>query len=70
MEKNQLINLSQSDSQMHLIYLPPKDQLDLEKIVDGHHTIFHVEKKALFIGLAWVLPIEKKNPSFSRRYLC
>ena len=41
--------------------LPPEEKVDLEKFVDGHCDILHVEKeKALFIGLAWVLPIEQK----------
>ena len=41
--------------------LPPDEKVDLEKFVDGHRNILQVEKeKALFIGLAWVLPIEQK----------
>ena len=37
-----------------------KNQLDLEKFVNGHCDILHVGKeKALFIGFAWVLPMEQ-----------
>ena len=39
--------------------LPPDEKLDLEKVVDGHCNILHIGKeKALFIGLAWVLPMD------------
>ena len=35
--------------------LPPEEQLDLEKFVNGHRYIVHVGKeKALLIGLSWV----------------
>ena len=41
--------------------LPSDKKVDLEKFVDGHRNILQVEKeKALFIGLAWVLPMEQK----------
>ena len=44
-ERNQLINLCQSDSQMHWINLPPDEQLDLEKFMNGHCNILHVGKE-------------------------
>ena len=60
-KKNQLINLCQTDSRTQWMNLPPDEKVDLEKFVDGHRNILQVEKeKALFIGLAWVLPIEQK----------
>ena len=52
-KKNQLINLCRSDSQTQWMNLPPEEKLDLEKFVEGHCNILHVEReKALFIGLA------------------
>ena len=64
-EKNQLINLCQSDSRMQWMNLPPDEKLDLEKFVNGHHYILHVGKeKTLFIGLAWVFPMEQKYKHF------
>ena len=48
-EKNQIINLCQSDSRMHLMDLSPDKKLDLEKFVNDHSNILHVGKeKALF----------------------
>ena len=42
---------------MQWMNLPPDQMLDLEKFENGHRNILYVEKeKALFIGLAWVLP--------------
>ena len=56
---------------MQLMNLPPDEQLNLEKIVNGHHNVLHVRKeKALFIGFVWVLLIEQILPSFSRSNLC
>ena len=47
---------------MQWMNLPPDEKLDLEKFVNGHCNILHVGKeKALFIGLAWVLPMEQKK---------
>ena len=46
---------------MQWMNLPPDEQLDLEKFVDGHNDVLHVGKeKALIIELAWVLPLEQK----------
>ena len=46
---------------MQWMSLPPDEKFDLEKCVNGHCTILHVGKeKILFIGLAWVLPMEQK----------
>ena len=45
---------------MQWMNLHPDEQLDLEKIMDGHHTLLRVGKeKTLFIGLAWVLLMEQ-----------
>ena len=69
--KNHLIYLCQSDTQMQWMNLPRNEWLDLEKVVNGHRHILHVgTEKALFIGLTWVLPMEKKFPSFSKSNLC
>ena len=47
---------------MQWMNLPPDEQLDFKKIVDDYCNIVHVGKeKILFIGLAWVLPMEQKN---------
>ena len=65
-KKNHLINLCQSDFQMQWMKLPPDGQLDLEKLVNGHCNMLYVRKeKALFIGLAWFLPMEQKNHHFA-----
>ena len=46
---------------MQWMNLPPKEQFDLEKFVDGHCHTLHVKKvKALFIGIAWLLPMKQK----------
>ena len=70
--KKKLIDLCKSDVQMQWINLPPDEQLDLKKFVDGHSNILYVGKeKALFISLEWVLLMEQKIiPLFSRNNLC
>ena len=45
---------------MQWMNLPPDEKLDLEKFVNGN--TLHIRKEiALFIGLAWVLPMKQKN---------
>ena len=46
---------------MQWMNLLPDQQLDLEKFVNDYCYILHMGKeKALFVGLAWVLPMEQK----------
>ena len=58
---NQLMNVCQDESKKQWINLPPKEDEDLQQFINAHRQVFGVKHhQALFIGLAWVIPIEQK----------
>ena len=57
---NQLMNVCQDETTKHWINLPPKDDEDSQQLINVHRQVFGVKHhKALFIGLAWVTPMEQ-----------
>ena len=58
---NQLVDVCQDESKKQWMNIPPKEDEDLQQFINAHRQVFGVKHhQALFIGLAWVIPMEQK----------
>ena len=58
---NELLNICDNSSKTQRMDLPPEEKTDVDHFIKTHRNAFSVEdNKSLFIGLAWVIPMEQK----------
>ena len=60
-KNNELMNICDNSPQTQRMHLPPHEKSDFDHFIKSHRNAFSVQhNKSLFIGLAWVIPMEQK----------